>query len=94
MEQKHKFDPMGIPGVFAGYDLAPGLHWSRKYRVWSLADWTKQDLAYNTGAPIRKLKIGSSGQREIQNSCRCSWELHHRGGARVSQLPDKEEFYK
>ena len=25
VEQKHKFDPMGIPGVFAGYDLAPGL---------------------------------------------------------------------
>ena len=30
---KHKFDPMGIPGVFAGYSLGPGLHWSRKYRV-------------------------------------------------------------
>ena len=36
VEQKHRFDPMGIPGVFAGYDLAPGLHWSRKYRVWTL----------------------------------------------------------
>ena len=33
-EQQHKFDPMGIPGVFAGYSLGPGLHWSRKYRVW------------------------------------------------------------
>ena len=32
-EQQHKFDPMGIPGVFAGYSLGPGLHWSRKYRV-------------------------------------------------------------
>lgn len=30
VEQKHKFDPMGIPGVFAGYDLAPGLHWSKR----------------------------------------------------------------
>ena len=29
-EQQHKFDPMGIPGVFAGYSLGPGLHWSRK----------------------------------------------------------------
>ena len=26
---KHKFDPMGIPGVFAGYALGPGVHWSR-----------------------------------------------------------------
>eukprot|EP00435_Cladocopium_sp_Y103_P020509 s934_g5.t1 len=33
VEQKHKFDPKGIPGIFAGYELAPGLHWSRKYRV-------------------------------------------------------------
>ena len=37
-EQQHKFDPMGIPGVFAGYSLGPGLHWSRKYRVWALCD--------------------------------------------------------
>ena len=22
-EQQHKFDPMGIPGVFAGYSLGP-----------------------------------------------------------------------
>lgn len=56
VEQKHKFDPMGIPGVFAGYDLAPGLHWSRKYRVWALADWSKQNPAYDTSAPIPKLK--------------------------------------
>ena len=41
-EQQHKFDPMGIPGVLAGYSLGPGLHWSRKYRVWALCDWTKQ----------------------------------------------------
>ena len=46
-EQQHKFDPMGIPGVFAGYSLGPGLHWSRKYRVWALCDWTKQNLAYD-----------------------------------------------
>jgi len=24
-EQQHKFDPMGIPGIFAGYSLGPGL---------------------------------------------------------------------
>ena len=23
-EQAHKFDPKGIPGVFAGYEIAPG----------------------------------------------------------------------
>eukprot|EP00435_Cladocopium_sp_Y103_P045227 s435_g12.t3 len=55
-EQKHKFDPMGIPGVFAGYSLGPGLHWSRKYRVWALCDWSKQSLAYDAEKPIRKLR--------------------------------------
>eukprot|EP00435_Cladocopium_sp_Y103_P064054 s683_g25.t1 len=56
VEQKHKFDPKGIPGIFAGYELGPGLHWSRKYRVWALTDWSKQSLAYNAGKPIPKLK--------------------------------------
>ena len=55
-EQQHKFDPMGIPGVFAGYSLGPGLHWSRKYRVWALCDWTKQNLAYDAEKPIAKLR--------------------------------------
>eukprot|EP00435_Cladocopium_sp_Y103_P000268 s5047_g1.t1 len=47
---------MGIPGVFAGYSLGPGLHWSRKYRVWALCDWSKQSLAYDAEKPIRKLR--------------------------------------
>ena len=47
---------MGIPGVFAGYSLGPGLHWSRKYRVWALCDWTKQNLAYDAEKPIAKLR--------------------------------------
>ena len=55
-EQQHKFDPMGIPGVSAGYSLGPGLHWSRKYRVWALCDWTKQNLAYDAEKPIAKLR--------------------------------------
>ena len=55
-QKQHKFDPMGIPGVFAGYSLGPGLHWSRKYRVWALCDWTKQNLAYDAEKPLAKLR--------------------------------------
>ena len=29
--QKYKFDPKGISGVFAGYEVRPGMTWSRQY---------------------------------------------------------------
>ena len=79
VEQKHKFDPMGIPGVFAGYDLAPGLHWSRKYRVWALADWAKQNLAYDTSSPIPKLKTPHYTERvelkePLEFPCKANFE--------------------
>ena len=31
------------------------MRWSRKYRVWALCDWTKQNLAYDAEKPIAKL---------------------------------------
>eukprot|EP00435_Cladocopium_sp_Y103_P031652 s4552_g8.t1 len=79
VEQKHKFDPKGIPGVFAGYELAPGLHWSRKYRVWALTDWSKQSLAYNAGKPIPKLKTPHYTERvelrePLEFPCKMNYE--------------------
>ena len=79
VEQKHKFDPMGIPGVFAGYEVAPGLHWSRKYRVRALADWSKQNLAYDTSAPIPKLKTPHHTERvelkePLEFPCKINYE--------------------
>ena len=53
--QKHKFDPKGIPGVFAGYEVKPGMNWSRQYRVWRLETFTTQSLAFDARRPIRKL---------------------------------------
>lgn len=53
--QKHNFDPKGIPGVFAGYEVKPGMSWSRQYRVWSLETFTSQSLAFDARSPIRKL---------------------------------------
>eukprot|EP00435_Cladocopium_sp_Y103_P034429 s953_g8.t2 len=32
VNQSHKFDPDAIPGVFAGYHVGPGMHWSRQYK--------------------------------------------------------------
>ena len=55
MLQKHKFDPKGIPGIFAGYEVKPGMNWSRQYRVWSLETFTTQSLAFDARRPIRKL---------------------------------------
>ena len=78
-EQQHKFDPMGIPGVFAGYSLGPGLHWSRKYRVWALCDWTKQNLAYDAEKPIGKLRTPHYTERvelkePLEFPCKADYE--------------------
>ena len=78
-EQQHKVDPMGIPGVFAGYSLGPGLHWSRKYRVWALCDWTKQSLAYDAEKPIAKLRTPHYTERvelkePLEFPCKAEYE--------------------
>ena len=78
-EQQHKFDPMGIPGVFAGYSIGPGLHWSRKYRVWALCDWSKQNLAYDTEKPIAKLRTPHYTERvelkePLEFPCKAEYE--------------------
>ena len=94
VEQKHKFDPMGIPGVFAGYDLAPGLHWSRKYRVWALADWAKQNLSYDTSSPIPMLKTPPDTERAelkepLEFPCKANYE---RINVTIDGLKEKERL--
>ena len=34
-----KWEPDSLGGIFAGYDMAPGYTWSRRYWVWSLTDF-------------------------------------------------------
>ena len=46
-----KFDPKGIPGIFAGYVIGSGHTWSRKYRVWDLADFGSANLGMNAKVP-------------------------------------------
>ena len=46
-EQSHKFDPKGIPGIFAGYKTKPGVKWSRQYRVRAASDMTKQNYSFD-----------------------------------------------
>ena len=53
VDQGDKFDPKAIPGVFAGYNLGSGNHWNRQYRCWELADFTKQNLSYDTSRPAK-----------------------------------------
>ena len=50
----HKFDPKGIPGIFAGYVVATGQSWSRKYRVWDMKEFANVNLSMNAAVP-RKL---------------------------------------
>ena len=42
-----KFDP----GIFAGYVIGSGHTWSRKYRVWDLADFGSANLGMNAKVP-------------------------------------------
>ena len=55
-EQAHKFDPKGIPGVFAGYEIAPGVNWRRQYMAWALSDMTRQNYSFNAKTIIDKLR--------------------------------------
>ena len=49
-----KFDPKGIPGVFAGYVITTGQQWSRKYKVWDMAEFAGVNLSMDAAVP-RKL---------------------------------------
>jgi hypothetical protein len=55
-EQGHKFDPKGIPGVFAGYEIAPGVNWRRQYMAFVRHDKTELLVdSFNTKTTIEKL---------------------------------------
>ena len=51
--QLHKFD--SIPGVFAGYHIGPGMHWSRQYKVWPLSEFVHQNLGDDASKPEHRL---------------------------------------
>ena len=51
VRRSQKFEPKGETGIFAGYNLSSGLHWARKYRVWTLTSFA------GAGLSIRKAKI-------------------------------------
>ena len=42
-----KWEPDGVDGIFAGYDMTPGYHWSKRYLVWSLTDFDGLALKKN-----------------------------------------------
>ena len=53
--QLHKFGPDSIPGVFAGYHIGPGMHWSRQYKVWPLSEFVNQNLGDDASKPEHRL---------------------------------------
>ena len=53
--QRHKFGPDSIPGVFAGYHIGPGMHWSRQYKVWPLSEFVHQILGDDPSKPEHRL---------------------------------------
>ena len=53
--QLHKFGPDSIPGVFAGYHIGPGMHWSRQYKVRPLSEFVHQNLGDDASKPEHRL---------------------------------------
>ena len=53
--QLHKFGPDSIPGVFTGYHIGPGMHWSRQYKVWPLSEFVHQNLGDDASKPEHRL---------------------------------------
>ena len=53
--QLHKFGPDSIPGVFAGYHIGPGMHWSRQYKVSPLSEFVHQNLGDDASKPEHRL---------------------------------------
>ena len=34
-----KWEPDSVEGVFAGYEMSPGYHWSKRFFVWAITDF-------------------------------------------------------
>ena len=52
-----KWEPDALEGILAGYDMAPGYTWTRRYLVWSLTDFDNMTLRKNIVAeefPVRE----------------------------------------
>ena len=52
-----KWEPDSLEGIFAGYDMTPGYHWSKRFLVWGVTDFDGLKLKKNIRAedfPIRE----------------------------------------
>ena len=45
-----KWEPDGLEGVFAGYEMAPGYTWTKRYIVWAVTDFDGLKLRKNIPA--------------------------------------------
>ena len=55
-QEKPKFDPRGIPGVFMGWKMNPGGRWAKEYLVASLADFEQDDKRKTNRLTIHTVK--------------------------------------
>ena len=57
----HKFDPNGIPGIFAGYIVTTGQNWWRKYRVWDVKEFASVTLSMGASVPRNGSALSNRG---------------------------------
>ena len=52
-----KWEPDAIEGVFAGWEIAPGMIWAKRYKIWAVSDFDGLKLRKNIRAeefPLRE----------------------------------------
>ena len=56
MQDRGKWDPALAVGVFAGYRLRPGSHWSNEYLVWDISDFDGRSLFDRTETMTNQMR--------------------------------------
>ena len=51
-EHQKTWEVRGRPGIFAGYDMAPGMVWNKRYKVWDLDVFLNKTMRSNTPASV------------------------------------------
>ena len=62
-DKQAKWDARSRAGVFVGYDMKPGYHWSQRYLVWDLDSFQGADLFATTERCLKSASVPHKTRR-------------------------------